>query len=105
MVRQRLHSIVPLGHMNEALQWFRDMNEVAKRKGWPEGRVLMPASGPINKVVYEIEYADLAAMEATQNAFFSDAEAMKVFRKGIEFNAPGSHPWDELEISAPDRLA
>lgn len=105
MVRHRLHSVVTLGKMNDALQWARDMNEVAAKRGWPQARVLMPGFGKVNSMILETEFPDLAAMEAHDKAFYADAEAMKVFRKGVELNAPGSHPWDELEIEALDQLA
>ena len=105
MVRVRFHTVVTLGKMNDALQWARDMNEVATKRGWPTYRVLMPGFGKVNGMIMEIEHADLAAMQRHDEAFFADAEMMKVFRRGIELNAPGSHPWDELEIEAPQQLA
>jgi hypothetical protein len=97
--------VVTLGKMNDALQWAREMNEVAAKRGWPKWRTLMPGFGKVNALILEIEYPDLTAMTAHDEAFYADAEMMKVFRRGTELNAPGSHPWDELEIEAPEKLA
>lgn len=105
MIRHRLHSTVTLGRMNDALQWARDMNEVARKNHWVEARVMMPGFGQVNGFIFETEYPDLAALQKQDEAFYADAEAMSVFRRATELNAPGTHPWDELEVSAPDRLA
>jgi hypothetical protein len=105
VVRVRFHSVVTLGKMNDALNWAREMNEVASKRGWPTSRVLMPGFGKVNGLIMETEFPDLAAMQKHDEAFYSDAEMMKVFRRGTDFNAPGSHPWDELEIEAPQQLA
>lgn len=105
MVRHRLHSTVALGRMNDALDWARQMNEIAGKRGWPVGRVLMPGFGKVNGFIYEREFADFATMERIDMAFYADDEAMKVWRKATDLNAPGSHPWDECEVAAPDHLA
>jgi hypothetical protein len=105
MVRQRFHMTVTLGRFNDALKWVRAMNDDAKKNGWPESRVMTPGFGPVNQLIVEIEFADLAALDKQQNEFNSSAEAMATFRSGIDLNAPGTHPWDELEISVNQDIA
>ena len=105
MVRHRLHQTITLGRFNDGLKWARDMNEVARKNGWAESRLMTPFTGPTNNLILETEYPDHAAMQNEFNAFYSNTEAMAVFRRGIEFIAPGTHPWDEVEEEAPQELA
>jgi len=65
----------------------------------------MPGFGTVNAMIMEIEDPDVAAMQRHDEAFYSDAEMMKVFRRGTDLNAPGSHPWDELEVEVPQEVA
>ena len=104
MVRYRFHTTVTLGRFNDALTWARALNVDAKKNGWPESR-MMSAFGPVNQLILESDYPDLASYEKQQNEFFASAEAMKTFRAGIDLNAPGTHPWDEIEISIDEDLA
>ena len=105
MVRHRLHNTIALGRFNDALQWARAINEVCKRRGWTEFRVLVPSFGAVNHFILEAEYPDHAAFFRENESFQSDREAMTVYRGGVELVAPGTHPWDELEETAPDQLA
>jgi hypothetical protein len=105
MVRVRYHTTVTLGRFNDALKWARAMNADARKNGWAESRIMTPGFGAVNQLIIETEYQDLAAMDKEQNEFFSNAEAMATFRSGIELNAPGTHPWDEMEISVDQDLA
>lgn len=105
MVRHRYHVTVTLGRFNDALKWTRAMNADAKKNGWVESRIMTPGFGAVNQLILETEYADLAALDNEQNEFYINAEAMATFRSGIELNAPGTHPWDELEISVEQDLA
>jgi len=104
MVRYSYHMTVTLGRFNDALKWARAMNADAKKNGWAESRMLS-GFGPINQLILEAEYPDLAAYEKEQNEFYANAEAMATLRSGIDLDAPGSHPWDELEISVDQDLA
>jgi hypothetical protein len=105
MVRHRLHQTITLGRFNDALKWAHDMNEEARKNGWVESRIMVPFTGPTNNLILEWEYPDHAAMQNENNAFYSNAEAMAVYRRGIELIAPGSHPWDEVEEEAPQQIA
>jgi hypothetical protein len=104
MVRYSHHMTVTLGRFNDALKWARAMNADAKKNGWPESR-MMSGWGPVNQLILESEYPDLAAYDKKEVEFSTNAEAMKTFRSGIDLNAPGTHPWDELEISVDQDLA
>lgn len=105
MVRHRLHQTIALGRFNDALQWGHDMNEVARKNGWVESRLITPFTGPINHLIFETEYPDHAAMQKEFNAFYSNTQAMAAFRREIELFAPGAHSWDEVEEEAPQELA
>jgi hypothetical protein len=104
MVRYSHHMTVTLGRFNDALKWVRAMNADAKENGWAESR-MMSGFGPVNQLILESEYPDLAAFDKERVEFETNAEAMKTFRSGIDLNAPGTHPWDELEISVDQDLA
>jgi hypothetical protein len=105
MVRHRLHTTITLGSFNDALQWARDINAVCNQRGWTGFRVLVPSFGAVNQFILEAEYPDHAAFFRENEAFQSDAAAMSVYRRGIELVAPGTHPWDELEETAPLQIA
>jgi hypothetical protein len=105
MVRHRFHLVVALGRFNEALQWARDMDAVARKNGWSGFRVMVPSTGKVNAFILESDYADVVTFHQENEAFLSDADAMKVFRRGTDLNAPGTHPWDELEEEAPTQIA
>jgi len=105
MVRHRLHQTITLGRFNDGLKWGHDMNEVARKNGWAESRLITPFTGPVNDLILETEYPDHTAMQNEFTAFYSNTEAMAVFRRGTELIASGTHPWDEVEEEAPQELA
>ena len=101
MVRHRFHFVIALGRFNEGVQWVRDLNAACRNAGCVEGKLWSVGYGKTNECVVEYDYPDQAAMEADVNRFQSNAETMKVFRRGIDFNAPGHWPWDELLVESP----
>jgi hypothetical protein len=105
MVRHRFHQTITPGRFNDGLKWARAMNADAKKNGWVELKTMAPGFGPINEMILEWEYADFAAFEQAQKEFYSNAQAMATFRSGIELNAPGTHAWDEVEVSVEEELA
>lgn len=105
MVRRRFHTTIALGRFNEGLTWARELNAACRANGVPESRVLMPSFGKVNQLILEVEFADMAAMEKSDEIFFASADIMRVFRRGVELGAAGTHPWDELEQEAPQQLA
>jgi hypothetical protein len=58
-------------------------------------------TGPINQMVVETDYSDLAEFDRETTTGSSDAEWMKAFRSGIEFVADGTVPVVELLEEAP----
>jgi hypothetical protein len=105
MVRYRYHVTITPGRFNDALKWTRAMNADAKKNGWVEFQIMAPGFGPINQMILESEYADLAAYDKEQNEFYQNADAMATFRSGIDLSAHGTHPWDEIEILVEQDLA
>ena len=105
MVRSSYHMTVILGRYNDGLKWARAMNADAKKNGWAESKIMTTLHGPANQLIIEAEYPDLAAFEKEQNEFYKNAEAMATVRSGIDLDAPGTHPWSELEISVDEDLA
>lgn len=105
MIRHRYHQTITLGRFNDALAWARELNQELSKAGLPQGRLLMPGVGAVNQLIVEVEYESRADWEKAGNAFFGNAEVMRVYRRGIELVAPGTHPWDEFEEEAPTELA
>jgi hypothetical protein len=105
MVRHRYHLVVELGRFNEGIKWAAAMNADAKKKGWVESRIMAPGFGKVNDMILEWEYPDLAAFDKAQTEFYANAETMATFRTGVGLNAPGTHPWDEVEFSVDQELA
>jgi hypothetical protein len=104
MVRHRLHQTITLGRFNDGLKWARDMNEVARKNGWVESRLMAPGYGAFNQLILETEYPDHASLHKELEAFQTNTEAMAAFRRGTELVAPGTHPWDEVEEEVPQEL-
>jgi hypothetical protein len=105
MVRHRYHITVELGRFNEGLKWARAMNADAQKNGWPEAKMMSPGFGPVNQLILEWEYPDLATFDKVQSEFYVNAETMATFRSGVGLDAPGTHPWDEVEFSIDQDLA
>ena len=82
-----MHNTIALGRFNDALQWARAINEVCKRRGWTEFRVLVPSFGAVNQFILEAEYPDHAAFFRENESFQSDREAMTVYRGGVDIVA------------------
>jgi hypothetical protein len=102
MIRYRSHMTVTLGRFRDALKWAHAINADAKKYGWAESKVLTRVIGPSQELILESEYVDLAAFDKERLEFMTSAEAMATLRSSIEFNAPGTLPWDELEMSIDD---
>ena len=59
-----------------------------------------PTFGTANEVVWELDYPDLAAFQHENEAFYSDADAMKQWRRLWQLAVQGSIR-DELLEEAP----
>lgn len=100
MYRHRFYTQVLYGHFPAALTVWEQLNELARSRGWAESTFWVPTVGVMNELVVETGYPDLAAYQRQTDAFFSDPEAMKLFRSLNEFVAEGSGH-DELYETAP----
>jgi hypothetical protein len=101
MVRHRLHVVFVLGRFNDGVEWAKELNAASRSAGLVEGRLWSPGFGQTNECVMEWDYPDLATLESERDTFWSTAETMRVFRKGIELQSPNHWPWDEVLVEAP----
>jgi hypothetical protein len=101
MVRRRQHFVIALGRFNEGVQWVKELNAACKSAGLVEGKLWSVGFGKVNECILEYDYPDMTTMERADKAFFSNAEIMKAFRRGVDIGAPEHWPWDELEVEAP----
>jgi hypothetical protein len=95
MYRHRAYQQVVYGRFNDFLKTIEGLNAVAHQRGWPESSVWAPVVGTGNEAVLEAEYADLASFARVNSSFYSDAEAMKLYRGLAQFIVQGS-AHDEL---------
>jgi hypothetical protein len=98
--RHRYTTVVKYGHFNDVASVFHQLNEIAAARGWAQSRILVPFVGTNNEISVETEYADLATFEREMDAFYSDAEAMKVWRSAADYMVEGSSR-DALYCDAP----
>ena len=100
MYRHRLTVQIQYGHFKENLEVWEQLNELARSRGWQESTFWTPAVGTANEFVVETDYPDLATFQQQGDAFFSDSEAMTLFRSTSEHVVEGSG-YDELFQTAP----
>ncbi len=101
MYRYRAHCEVKYGHFADVVESYNELNAVMRARDLTPMTVWTPTVGRGNIVTIEIDYPDLATFEREKDAFNSDAECMKVFRRSADFVVQGSN-WDELLEPAPD---
>jgi hypothetical protein len=97
MFRWRFHAQVVYGHFNDYLKAMHELNAISRKRGWPESSIWTHVVGTGNEVVLEEEYADLASFQKVEDAFQSDAEAMKIFRSTSNLVVQGSERTELLE--------
>jgi hypothetical protein len=73
------------------------LNEISRDRGWKESAAWGSAFGKFNELTLETEYPDLATYERETQAFYSDAEAMALWRQSSEHLVQG---YSELIESA-----
>jgi hypothetical protein len=102
MYRHRSYAQVVYGRFNDYLKAMQELNAICRKRGWPESSIWVPVVGTGNEVVTEGQYEDLASFQKVGDAFFSDAEAMKIYRGSTSLTIQGS-VHDELiqEIREP----
>jgi hypothetical protein len=100
MYKQRIHQQIPYGQFRE----YREIADevIARRRelGLATATLWAPSFGVANKVVWEIDYPDLATFQRENETFYSDAEAMEQWRRLWQLAIQGS-THDELLEEAP----
>jgi hypothetical protein len=100
MYQQRNTVTVRYGKFREYHAAMEQLNEIARQRGWREASMFVPVAGVDNQYICQWDFETLADYERETEAFFSDAEAMKVFRGAAEFVIEGTST-SELLTSAP----
>ncbi len=90
MYRLRISVQVRYGHFREYFAQQEEMNELAKKRGWPEATYWVPTVGTGNDFIAEIDYPDLATFQRNGDEFGADEEAMNLVRSGTEHVVQGS---------------
>ena len=91
---------VRYGKFRECHAAVEQLNEIARQRGWVEPKRFVPVAGVDNQYICQWEYETLADFERETESFYTDTEAMKVFRSAAEFVIEGTST-SELLQSAP----
>ncbi len=91
---------VRYGKFREYHSAMQRLNEIARDRGWIEANLLVPIAGPDNQYMMQFEYPSLADYELGDASFYSDVEAMSVFRSAADFVIEGTSRTDLFQ-SAP----
>jgi hypothetical protein len=100
MYRQRIHQQILYGQFREYMEIAEEVIALRRKLGLAAPVLWAPIFGAANEVVWEIEYRDLATFERENEAFYSDAEVMKQWRRLWQHAVQGSIV-DELLQEAP----
>jgi hypothetical protein len=100
MYRHRIQQQIPYGQFREYREIAEEVMALREKLGLAASTLWAPAFGTANEVVWETDYPDLAAYERENEAFYSDAEVMKQWRRLWQFAVQGSIR-DELLMEAP----
>ena len=104
MYRSRTYRQVIYGRVNDYMKATQELNAIARKRGWPESTIWFPVVGPENEVVTEEEYPDLNTFGKVLDAFYADADAMKILRNTKGMIVQGSAR-SELVQEMKDLLA
>lgn len=83
MYRARVTVQVLYGHFKDHLEVCKQINELARSRGWTESTFWVPVVGVGNQMLIETDYPDFATFEREGDAFYSDPEAMELLGKAI----------------------
>jgi hypothetical protein len=100
----RLIAEVKYGRIGDYMKTWKNLDAITRERGWVTARLLVRTAGPINEIVSEYEYPDLATFERENNAFFADKEAFEAFRAGAEFVVQGTvrtELYEDIPIDFP----
>jgi hypothetical protein len=91
---------VRYGKFREYHAAMEQLNEIARQRGWLEASLFVPVAGVDNQYICQWNYETLADYERETEGFYSDTEAMKVFRSAAKLVIEGTSR-SELLTSAP----
>ena len=77
MYRHRIRQQILYGQFREYLEVAEEVMALREKLGLAASTLWAPTFGTANEVVWEIEYPDLATFQRENEAFYSDADAMK----------------------------
>jgi hypothetical protein len=100
MYRHRIRQQILYGQFREYLEVAEEVMALREKLGLAASTLWAPTFGTANEVVWETDYPDLAAYERENEAFYSDAEVMKQWRRLWQHAVQGSIR-DELLVEAP----
>lgn len=100
MYRQRIRQQVLYGQFREYMEIANEVIALRQKLGLAAAMLWVPMFGTANDVVWEIDYPDLATFQRENEAFYSDADVMKEWRRLWQLAVQGS-THDELLEEAP----
>jgi hypothetical protein len=100
LYRQRIRQQVLHGQFREYMEIADGVIARREELGLAVPILWAPTFGVANEVVWELDYPDLATFERENDAFYADAEAMKLWRGLWQMVVQGSTN-DELLQQAP----
>jgi NIPSNAP len=100
MYRHRIRQQILYGQFREYMQVAEEVMALREKLGLAASTLWAPTFGTANEVVWEIDYPDLAAYQRENEAFYSDPEVMKQWRRLWQHAVQGSIH-DELLEEAP----
>jgi hypothetical protein len=100
MYRQRICQQVLYGQFREYTEIAEEVIALRRKLGLSAPMLWVPTFGTANEVVWEIDYPDLATFQRENEAFHSDVEVMKQWRRLWQLAVQGSTR-DELLEQAP----
>lgn len=101
MYRHSIRQQVLYGQFREYMEIAGAVLAARDKLGLTNASIWAPTVGGANEVVWEFYYPDLATFERENDAFYSDADAMKPWRELWQLTVQGSIR-DELLQEAPD---
>jgi hypothetical protein len=100
MYRQRIRQQVLYGQFREYMEIAEEVIALRQKLELAAPTLWVPMFGKGNEVVWEIDYPDLATFQRENEAFYSDADVMKQWRRLWQHAVQGS-THDELLEEAP----
>lgn len=100
MYRQRIRQQILYGQFREYMEIAEEVIALRQKLGLAAPMLWVPMFGTGNEVVWEIDYPDLATFQHENEAFYSDTDMMKQWRRLWQHAVQGS-THDELLEEAP----